>query len=68
MRSSEAGFCWMVPPLVALAFGAHLPGQGRKAIEAAGLVFQKSCASCHSIPDPSVRTDRGWLDQVNRTA
>lgn len=68
MRSNEAGFSWMVPTLAAFALGADLPGQNPKAIEAAGLVFQRRCASCHTIPDPSVRTDRGWLDQLNRTA
>ena len=68
MQSDEAGFSWMVPTVVALAFGALLPGQDRKAIEAAGKVFQSRCATCHTIPDPSIRTDLGWLDQINRTA
>ena len=34
--------------------------------EAAAL-FAKSCSNCHTAPDPAVRTDLAWLDQVNRT-
>jgi hypothetical protein len=34
----------------------------------AGEVFQARCASCHAVPDPALRTDRAWLDQVKRTA
>ena len=30
-------------------------------------VFRKSCAGCHTVPDPAVATDRAWLDQVHRT-
>ena len=41
---------------------------GDKAIRQASQLFQKTCVRCHVIPDPAVRTDRGWLDQVNRTA
>ena len=31
-------------------------------------LFAKQCASCHSVPDPAIRTDMAWLDQVNRTS
>lgn len=31
-------------------------------------MFKHRCASCHAVPDPDVRTDRAWLDQVKRTA
>mgnify|MGYP002624319455 CR=1 FL=1 len=31
-------------------------------------VFRARCAHCHTIPDPALRTDRAWIDQVNRTA
>jgi len=34
----------------------------------AGEVFQARCASCHAVPDPALRTDRAWLDQIKRTA
>ena len=35
--------------------------------DSAGEVFRARCATCHAIPDPALRTDRAWLDQVNRT-
>jgi hypothetical protein len=25
------------------------------------------CAACHTVPDPGLRADRAWLDQVRRT-
>ena len=31
-------------------------------------MFGHRCATCHSIPDPAIRTDVAWLDQVNRTS
>ncbi len=34
----------------------------------AGKSFQARCANCHTVPDPAIRTDRAWLDQVKRTA
>ena len=30
--------------------------------------FQARCAQCHTVPDPAIRTDLAWLDQVERTA
>ncbi len=54
--------------LAMLLIIAPVAGQPRTAIKHAGQVFEKRCAQCHVIPDPGVRTDRGWLDQVNRTA
>ncbi len=36
--------------------------------ESAGTLFSQRCASCHTVPDPQIATDRAWLDQVNRTA
>ncbi|MHC4550973.1 MAG: hypothetical protein ACYTEZ_19660 [Planctomycetota bacterium] len=39
-------------------------GGGRNA----GEIFQARCAGCHAVPDPALRTDRAWLDQVRRTA
>lgn len=35
--------------------------------KAAAATFEKRCASCHVVPDVSMRTDRAWLDQINRT-
>ena len=29
--------------------------------------FAQRCASCHTVPDPMIRTDLAWLDQVKRT-
>jgi hypothetical protein len=31
-------------------------------------LFVKQCAGCHSVPDPAIRTDMAWLDQVSRTS
>lgn len=31
-------------------------------------IWSHRCASCHAVPDPEIRTDRAWLDQVHRTA
>ena len=33
-----------------------------------GALFSARCAACHTVPDPTLRTDRAWLDQVHRTA
>jgi hypothetical protein len=30
-------------------------------------MFGKRCASCHAVPDRTLRTDLAWLDQINRT-
>jgi mono/diheme cytochrome c family protein len=43
------------------AFGGDQPSD-------AGALFRTRCAACHAVPDPALRTDRAWLDQVNRTA
>ena len=32
-----------------------------------GEIFTARCASCHTVPDPGMRTDLAWLDQINRT-
>jgi mono/diheme cytochrome c family protein len=31
-------------------------------------IFQKRCASCHTVPDVKFETDRAWLGQILRTA
>ncbi|MEE8104465.1 MAG: hypothetical protein V3T86_02910 [Planctomycetota bacterium] len=31
-------------------------------------LFTARCMSCHTVPDPAIRTDLAWLDQVNRTS
>ena len=31
-------------------------------------MFGSRCATCHTVPDPQVRSDLAWLDQVNRTS
>ncbi len=38
-------------------------GQGHSA----GEIFAARCASCHTVPDPGLRTDLAWLDQIKRT-
>ena len=47
---------------------APLRAEGGEPPPDAGRLFLARCAACHSIPDPALRTDRAWLDQVNRTA
>lgn len=31
-------------------------------------LFVQRCATCHNVPDPAIRSDMAWLDQVNRTS
>jgi len=35
--------------------------------KAVAATFQQRCAGCHVVPDVSLRMDRAWLDQINRT-
>ncbi len=54
--------------LVLIAAIAVLPatpstGEGHSV----GEIFSARCASCHTVPDPGLRTDLAWLDQINRT-
>ena len=30
-------------------------------------IFTARCANCHTVPNPELRTDLAWLDQINRT-
>ncbi|MGQ0612683.1 MAG: hypothetical protein ACT4PV_02880 [Planctomycetaceae bacterium] len=57
-------------PLLGLAAAAGLPRASaqEQADLGAARLFASRCASCHTVPDPSLRTDRAWLDQVNRTS
>ena len=48
---------------VAIVPVAETTGQG----QSAGETFTTQCASCHTVPDPGLRTDLAWLDQINRT-
>jgi len=32
-----------------------------------GALFRKNCASCHVVPDKTLKTDLAWLDQIHRT-
>lgn len=36
--------------------------------QAAVALFEKSCMSCHQIPDTRFAVDRAWLTQVKDTA
>lgn len=45
----------------------HDRPDGKNAVAQAGKMFMSRCASCHSIPDPRLRSDRSWIEQVNRT-
>ena len=42
------------------------PASADEAGDAAAL-FAGRCATCHAVPDPALRMDLAWLDQVNRT-
>jgi hypothetical protein len=44
-----------------------LVAASQSADEDVGKTFQERCAKSHTVPDPAIRTDRAWLDQVNRT-
>lgn len=55
-------------PLLAVAGLALLTAPlARGGDNAPGQIFAARCASCHTVPDLDLRTDRAWLDQVNRT-
>lgn len=30
-------------------------------------IFTARCASCHTVPDPGVRSDKIWLTQIRET-
>ena len=52
--------------LMILALG--LASAHAEAGEPVGKMFAERCASCHTVPDPAIKTDLAWLDQVNRTS
>ena len=55
-------------PLVLAAIWLAAPATRAQAQgQSAGDLFTARCANCHTIPDPSLRTDLAWLDQINRT-
>ena len=33
-----------------------------------GKMWGKRCATCHAVPDKTLKTDLAWLDQINRTS
>lgn len=45
------------------------PGQAQdKSPDRAAQMFGKRCASCHTVPDATVKTDKAWLGQILETA
>ncbi|MHC4957725.1 MAG: hypothetical protein ACYTGN_05060 [Planctomycetota bacterium] len=56
--------------VVALATAAllHAPASEGGESDDAAKLFAARCATCHTVPDPGVRTDAAWLEQVDRTA
>lgn len=68
MKLDSNSSLWPLAVLAALVIPSNVTGQKPDAIKRAGAVFEKRCANCHTIPDPAVATDRGWLQQVNRTS
>ena len=60
-----------VLPLIGLGAAFALldaPASRAGGPESSAKLFGERCASCHTVPDPKIATDRAWLDQVNRTA
>ena len=55
---------WTVPFLLAMAAAAPLARADEPQI---AKVFRQRCASCHTVPDASLRGDRAWRDQIDRT-
>ena len=58
----------LLPAAFAAAIALSPPPAATAGEGHAAKLFQHSCASCHTVPDPAIRTDRAWLDQVRRTA
>lgn len=53
--------------LSALGFHGGSGGSARGDEQEAATLFAERCSTCHTVPDPALRTDRAWLDQVRRT-
>ena len=55
--------------LVALLLGAALIPLARTTAQehSPAQIFTARCANCHTVPNPTLRTDLAWLDQINRT-
>lgn len=34
----------------------------------ARLMYERSCSSCHVVPDPAHASDRAWIGQIQFTA
>lgn len=54
--------------LTAIAASVGVPESIAGEADPVEQAFVQRCASCHTVPDPQIRTDLAWLDQVNRTA
>ncbi len=48
----------------ALGLGSPAQAEGPEDL---GALFSVECASCHAMPDPELRMDLAWLDQIRRT-
>ncbi len=58
---------WAVALLFPLALGA-LAQEHESADAEAARLFERSCASCHVVPDARFATDKAWLGQLPKTA
>lgn len=58
----------MVAGLAAAALWTTPAASQSDPVAEAGALFESRCASCHSMPDPALRTDRAWIERVQRTA
>jgi len=58
---------WILPALLLTAAVLPLSATRADTEDAAKALFESRCATCHAIPDPGLRWDRVWLDQVKRT-
>jgi hypothetical protein len=54
--------------LVAVAAWSQPAASQSDPVAEAGALFERRCASCHAIPDPTLRTDLAWIERVRDTA
>ena len=62
-------FSLILVPAGIVSLALLAPGVSRAEAESqVGSMFTARCATCHTVPDTGLRSDRAWLAQVNRTS
>ena len=56
----------LLPVLLAAAWSVPAYGGDEDKHDPAK-IFTARCASCHTLPDPGVRSDKVWLAQIRET-